>query len=51
MHPEEARDCAIEVMSRLNRKKIIFSEFVSYCANRFFLIKEANMTQIFNIFD
>ena len=51
MAEEDAKECAQDVMTRLRRKRILFSEFLTYCANRFFLIKEANLSQIFNIFD
>ena len=51
MGPEEASQCALEVMQRTHKKRILFSEFLSFCANRFFLIKEANLTKIFNIDD
>lgn len=38
-------------MHRLRKKKITFSEFLTYCTNRFFLIRDNNIKKIFNIFD
>lgn len=38
-------------MARLKKKSITFSEFLTYCANRFFLIRESNITKVFQIFD
>jgi Ca2+-binding EF-hand superfamily protein len=38
-------------MNRHRRPRILFSEFLTCCANRFFLIREANLVKIFEIFD
>lgn len=38
-------------MNRLRKTKIVFSDFLTYCANRFFLIREANLLKIFQVFD
>jgi len=38
-------------MRGLKKLRIYFSEFLTYCANRFFLIRETNLRKIFSIFD
>jgi Ca2+-binding EF-hand superfamily protein len=38
-------------MKRLRKRKISFSEFLTYCTNRFFLIRESNIRKVFEIFD
>jgi Ca2+-binding EF-hand superfamily protein len=47
----KAELCATKILNRLRRGKIVFSEFLTYCANRFFLIREVNLQKIFEVFD
>lgn len=47
----QAAACASKVMRGLKKIRIYFSEFLTYCANRFFLIREINLHKIFSIFD
>lgn len=48
---ERAAECSRRIVNRLRKTKIVFSEFLTYCANRFFLIREANLLKIFQVFD
>ena len=48
---EKAEICASKILNRLRKNRIVFSEFVTFCANRFFLIREVNLQKIFELFD
>lgn len=48
---EDVVDLTKTIMNRLGKDRIIFSEFVVYCTNRFFMITDSNIVKIFAIFD
>lgn len=44
---ELAEECGRHVMARIRKTRLTFSEFLTYCANRFFLIREINIRKVF----